>query len=140
MSEYKSTGFKLKQLIKDCMPESDYIVSFGTMEEKDTKTCKINLKGNTDTQHKTCDNEMVNLSTQLLVNVNSGVSEEDADEGFHYCEQIYKILNKVINKIHKDKTVAITHIDSIGGINELNVNKHGIWCFSINFIVYYSEL
>ena len=140
MSKYNSNGFKLKELIKDCMPVSDYKISFGTMEEKAVKSCKINLKGNTNTQYKTGDNEIINKSSQLLINVNSGASEEDADNGFMYCENVYNALNKVINKVNDEKSLAIIHIDSIGNINELNVNKYGIYCFSINFIVYYTEL
>ena len=140
MSKYKSNGFKLKALIKECMPVSDYIVSFGSMEEKAVKTCKLSLKSDNKIKNKTGDNEIVNKSFILLVNVNSGISEEDADNGFMYCESIFNTLNKVINKVNEDKSLAIIHIDSLGNINELNVNKHGIWCFNIKFIVYYTEL
>ena len=140
MGKYKSNGFKLKELIKECMPVSDYIVSFGGMEEKAIKTCKLSLKSDDKMKDKTGDNELVNKAFILSVNVNSGISEEDADNGFAYCEDIYNTLNQVINKVNEDKSIGITHIDSLGNIDELNVNKHGIWRYRINFIVYYTEL
>lgn len=139
MSKYKSSGFKLKQLIKECMPVSDYKITFGGMEEKALKTCKLSLKSDNKIQNKTVDNIIVNKSYVLNVRVHSGTSEEDADNGFLYCENIYKTLNKVINKINEDKTIGIIHIDSIGSIDELNVNRHGIWRYELNFIVYYLD-
>lgn len=140
MSNYKSTDLKLKQLIKDCMPVSDYKITFGVMKDKAVKSCKLSLDESNQRIFKTGDNEILGKSYVLSVYVHSGTSEEDVDNGFKYCEAIYNTLNKVINKVTEDKTLGITHIDSIGSIKELNVNRHGIWRYELSFEVYYVEL
>lgn len=140
MSLYKSTGFKLRELIKEMIPVSDYKISFGVLKETEEKAIRIRLLGTTSSSEKTGDNEVVNKSDVLTLEVQTGTSENDIDAGVYYCEQIYKTLNKAVNVINNDNTVAIMKIDSYGDINDVGTNKHGIACFSINFYVYYTEL
>ena len=77
MSNYKSTDFKLKQLIKDCMPVSDYKVSFGVIKDKAVKSCKLSLDKSSQKIIKTGDNKILGKSYDLIVYVQSGISEQD---------------------------------------------------------------